>query len=201
MKRNRKIVGILLVFALGIALFEFLPVHGETEIYDKVIRLHVIANSDSARDQELKLKVRDALLSTVAELTENCHDKEEAEAVLSESTELLRSQAQKTLIENGSAESVSVEVGQETYPTREYEGVRLPAGEYCSLRVILGDAEGQNWWCVLFPPLCVGTAVKVEEEMISVGFTPDQVKVLTDTDSPKYVLRFKFLEVLGRLFS
>ena len=96
---------------------------------------------------------------------------------------------------------MTVELGQESYPTREYERLAFPAGEYLSLRVMIGEAEGQNWWCVLFPPLCLHTAVTPEEEMISVGFTPDQIKVLTDSDTPKYRLRFKLLELLGSLFS
>lgn len=200
-KRRKSVLRPLLLLFLVIALLDILPVHGEAEVYDKIIRLHVIANSDTEEDQALKLKVRDELLTVVAALTEDCRDKAEAEKILKDSTDLLLSEARRVLVENGSAQSVAVEIGQESYPTREYEGVRLPAGEYCSLRVMLGEAEGQNWWCVLFPPLCVGSATKVEEEMISVGFTPGQVKVLTDTDSPKYVLRFKFLEVLGKLFS
>ena len=69
------------------------------------------------------------------------------------------------------------------------------------MRVMIGEAEGKNWWCVLFPPLCVGSATEVEEKLVSVGFTPDQVKVLTDTGSPKYRIRFKILDVLGSIFS
>ena len=91
-----------------------------------------------------------------------------------------------------------LENGVRMYP--EYEDVRRPAGEYCSLRVMIGEASGQNWWCVLFPPLCVGTA-SAKDELVSAGFTPDQVRILTDSDSPKYVLRFKILEILESLFS
>lgn len=202
MKRYLKKLWIPVLLTVLSSLFlTILPIRGEAEVYEKVIRLHVLANSDSEEDQALKLKVRDALLTTVAELTAACESKNEAEAILKENTERLREQAEQTLLANGCTFPVRVEVGKEDYPTREYEGLRLPAGEYCSLRVMMGEAEGQNWWCVLFPPLCVGTATKVEEEMISVGFTPGQIKVLTDTDSPKYVLRFKFLEILGKLFS
>lgn len=191
-------MGILLTLVL---LLTALPVKTDAEIYDKVIRLHVLANSDSEEDQALKLKVRDSLLVVAATLTEGCERREEAEAILKENAEILRQDAEATLSGNGSELPVRVEIGRESYPTREYEGLRLPAGEYCSLRVMIGEAEGQNWWCVLFPPLCLGTSVKVEEEMVSVGFTPGQVKVLTDSDTPKYRLRFKILEILGSLFS
>ena len=197
-KKLSILMGILLTLVL---LLTALPIKSDAEIYDKVIRLHVLANSDSEEDQALKLKVRDSLLVVAATLTEGCESREEAEAILKENAEILRQDAEATLSENGSELPVRVEIGRESYPTREYEGLRLPAGEYCSLRVMIGEAEGQNWWCVLFPPLCLGTSVKVEEEMVSVGFTPGQVKVLTDSDTPKYRLRFKILEILGSLFS
>ena len=177
------------------------PTKGEAEVYDKVIRLHVLANSDGEEDQALKLKVRDAVLVKAAALTEDCADRAEAEATLAAGTDVLQAEAEKALRENGCDRSVAVTIGKEHYPTREYEGVRLPAGDYCSLRVLIGEAEGQNWWCVLFPPLCVGSASEVKEEMVSAGFTPGQVKILTDSESPRYVLKFKLLEILGSLFS
>ena len=170
-------------------------------VYDKVIRLHILANSDSEQDQALKLTVRDALLEKAAAMTASCQSREEAEQVLASQTETLRRIAEETLAADGCAQPVTVTIGQEVYPTRLYEGLRLPAGEYCSLRVMIGEAAGQNWWCVLFPPLCVGSAARVEEEMVSAGFTPGQIHVLTDTDNPRYVLRFKILEILGALFS
>ncbi|MBQ4064869.1 MAG: stage II sporulation protein R [Clostridia bacterium] len=187
-----------LIVMAAVAVF---PTGGEAEVYDKVIRLHVLANSDSEADQQLKLKVRDAILVKAASLTEGCADRREAEAALADKTELLRLTAEEALQENGCDRTVAVTIGQEHYPTREYEGVRLPAGDYCSLRVLIGEAEGQNWWCVLFPPLCVGSASEVEEEMVSAGFTPGQVKILTESESPRYKLKFKILEILGSLFS
>ena len=178
-----------------------MPTREDMKIYDSLIRLHVIADSDTAEAQALKLKVRDAILSEVAALTENCSDRDEAERVLRENAEYFEAVSEKTLRENGSDDAVSVTVGMEKYPVRSYEGLRLPSGEYCSMKVMIGDAEGKNWWCVLFPPLCVGSATQVEEKLVSVGFSPDQVKVLTDTDSPKYRIRFKLLDVLGSIFS
>lgn len=178
-----------------------IPVKNDLQIYDKVIRLHVLANSDSDEDQALKLTVRDGILESIAELTENCKSKSEAEAVLRENSVVISENAEKIVRENGYDYPVSVVIGQEKYPEREYEGIRFPSGEYCSLRINIGEAEGKNWWCVLFPPLCVGSAVEVKEEMISVGFTPDQVQVLTDSQTPKYRLRFKILDLIGSLFS
>ncbi len=183
------------------ALLALLPVREDASLYGKLIRLHVLADSDSGEDQALKLKVRDALLPLTAALTENCSTREEAEAVLRRETDTLRRKAEETLRENGCAAPVTVTVSRERYPTRSYEGLRLPAGTYSSLRVMIGKAEGRNWWCVLFPPLCVKPAVSVGEELISAGLTPDQVRILTDSENPRFVLRFKLLEIFGSLFS
>ena len=195
---KKLLIPIAAIILIAVCLF---PTGEDMKIYDSLIRLHVIADSDSPRDQELKLKVRDALLSEVAALTENCGSRDEAEALLRDNAEYFEEISERTLRENGSDDSVTVSVGWEKYPERSYEGLRLPSGEYCSMRVMIGEAEGKNWWCVLFPPLCVGSATEVEEKLVSVGFTPDQVKVLTDTGSPKYRIRFKILDVLGSIFS
>ena len=196
---KKLLVPLICILILGA--ISVMPRSSDYSLYDKIIRLHVLANSDSESDQALKLKVRDGMLDTVAQLLEECKSKDEAEAVLRESIGVLRENAEQTLKENGSSYTVTVSVGQEKYPEREYEGLRLPSGEYCSLRVMIGEAEGKNWWCVLFPPLCVGAASGVKEELISVGFTPDQIRVLTDTESPKYRIRFKILDIIGSIFS
>ena len=190
----------ILLSVILTAVLYILPVNGEREIYDKVIRLHVIANSDSERDQALKLKVRDAILKKVSAYTEGCADRNEAEAEIAAHTDEIKTEAEKTLRENGCELAVTVKLGTENYPTREYGDVRLPAGDYCSLRFMIGEAEGQNWWCVLFPPLCTGAA-SASEELISAGFTPDEVRILTDSDSPEYILKFRILEILESLFS
>lgn len=201
MKRFPRIFGWSLAILLLAGFVMSLPVREDAAIYDKVIRLHVLANSDSESDQALKLTVRDALLGEVAALTEDCTDREEAAALLAAHTDGLRQTAEEALRAQGCPLAVSVVIDEEHYPTREYEGVRLPAGRYTSLRVMIGEAEGQNWWCVLFPPLCVGQASAAEEKMLAVGFTPGQVGVLTEKEKPGYVLRFKLLEILGSLFS
>ena len=190
------IIAVLLLTALTV-----FPTASDMEIYGKVIRLHVIANSDSEYDQQLKLKVRDGILSTVEELTRGCKTKDEAERVLRENSGEIKDAAYRVLEENGSDLSVGIEIGQEKYPTREYENLRLPSGTYCSVRVKLGDADGKNWWCVLFPPLCLNSSVKAEEELLQVGFTPDQVGIITESSSPKYKIKFKLLEIIGSLFS
>ncbi len=201
MKKSAKRIFVpIFIAALLFTALNILPVHGEGEIYGKVIRLHVIAASDSERDQALKLTVRDAILDYVSSLSDGCETKEQAEQRISEALDEIREKAEAALREQGCHDSVSVSVGKEDYPTREYDNMRFPAGEYTSLRVMIGNAEGQNWWCVLFPPLCVGVASKPDDTLLQTGFTPNQVKVLTETESPTYRLRFRFLEWLQDIF-
>lgn len=181
------------------ALLSFLPVHGEAEIYDSVIRLHVLANSDSEEDQNIKLAVRDEIASLTASLTENCSDIESAEEKIKENLENIENRAKEALKKLGCDMPVKVTFGYEEYPEKSYESICFPAGTYRSVRVLIGNAEGKNWWCVLFPRLCLGAATKKEAEnaFISVGFTPDQYKIITETEDPKYKLRFKILEIFG----
>ena len=172
-----------------------LPINGEEEIYDKVIRLHILANSDSDEDQRVKLLVRDSLLEYVSCLISDAEDIEAAKAIISEHIGDIETVAENVLINEGFGDSASAEIGYEVYPERGYDGLKLPAGEYCSLRVSIGRAEGHNWWCVLFPPLCL-SASKPKDVLVQAGFTENQVRILADSDNPKYDLRFKFLEVL-----
>ena len=196
----KKAIFTVLIAAIITAVIYAVPVNGETELYNKVVRLHVIANSDSEEDQTLKLAVRDAILEKVSSAAEGCQSREEAEGVIAEMLPDIVKEAEKTLLENGCSYHVSAVIGKENYPTREYGDVRLPAGNYTSLRVMIGEANGKNWWCVLFPPLCTGTA-KADDTLVAAGFTPGEVRILTDSESPEYTLKFRILEIIGTLFS
>ena len=195
----KKIAILCAVTLLSFALLWVLPVHGEEKIYDSVIRLHVLANSDSEEDQAMKLSVRDSVAALTAELTAGCEDIESAAAAVEANLEVIRLCAEEKLRSLGCELPVRVDFGYEDYPTKSYESICFPAGEYRSLRVMIGEAEGQNWWCVLFPQLCLGAASAREAEnaFISVGFTPEQYKIITETDEVQYRLRFKILEALG----
>ncbi len=196
----KKILILILVCAACIALLSYLPVHGEEQIYDSVVRLHVIANSDSDADQALKLKVRDAILVEMSSLLESCNDKESALETLDASLDKIRTVAERTVRENGYDYPVSVYLGEEQYPTKNYESACFPAGEYSSLQIKIGDADGKNWWCVLFPTLCLSSAKNAEQAFIEVGLSSEQYKIITETDDPKYKLRFKILESLEGMF-
>ena len=187
------------VVLLGASLLPVLRHLDEDQrLYDSFIRLHVLANSDSEADQALKLKVRDAVLSHMDAAAAGAADKEAALDALSGSLDDVRREALAVIAREGCDYDVTVTLGREYYPTRTYEGLRLPAGEYTSLRVMIGEASGKNWWCVLFPALCVN-ASQAREKLAEAGFTPNQIRILTESENPKYVLRFRFLEWMGEL--
>lgn len=198
----KRILTLSIFAAILLLLVGLLPVHGEEEIYDKVVRLHVLANSDSEEDQAVKLEVRDAILQVTVPLLQNCQTREEAVLLLEENRTILTEAARAVLRERGFEDTVHIEMGLESYPTRTYDSLCFPAGEYVSMRVSLGQGEGQNWWCCLFPPLCLDAATVgkevAEDACISVGFTPTQYKIITESDQPVYRARFKILELLGQ---
>jgi stage II sporulation protein R len=177
-------------------LLGFLPIHSEAAIYDNVLRLHVLANSDSSEDQALKLEVRDCILEETATLFKDCKSKDEAREAVESNLDKIREIAEQTIREAGYEYGVSVSLGEEEYPTKNYEECCFPAGEYLSLRVMIGEAEGENWWCVLFPPLCIDAAGESREVFAEVGLTDEQYSFITETDNPKYKVRFKLLEVI-----
>jgi stage II sporulation protein R len=199
----RKVIGFFMAAVLMIAAFTVLPIHGEAAIYDNVIRLHVLAASDSREDQALKLAVRDAVLKKTQKTLKNTQDRSEAEKILRESLPMIQQTAEQALAAQGAPNTVHVSLDEERYPTRQYEELAFPAGEYLSLRVMIGEARGQNWWCVLFPPLCLSTATdrrETEAACLSAGLTGEQYRMIADTDKTKYKLRFKILEVAEELW-
>ena len=195
-----KIIGALcLSFLVLFTVTAILPVNGEAEIYDDMIRLHVLANSDSEEDQALKLKVRDAILSYVSPRVIDSQTRQEAAQILQSELGAIKELAKEVILKEGFDYEVDVTLTFEDYPTRNYESMSFPSGEYMSLRVLIGEAEGQNWWCVLFPPLCLSAASEKsdnEDAFIAVGLNSDQYKIITESKESKYYLRFKILEAI-----
>lgn len=187
---------------IGVLIVGALPTHGEAQIYDSVVRLHVLANSDSEEDQALKLCVRDRVLECASEIVSGCEDRDSAVAALGGELERLRTAAEEVVHAAGYDYSVTVLLNFEDYPTRSYESVCFPAGRYMSLRVCIGEAEGKNWWCVLFPNLCLGAADRKssEDAFTQVGLTPEQYRIVTETGGTKYRLRFRLLELIEEAF-
>ncbi len=160
----------------------------------KVIRLHVVANSDSAEDQALKLKVRDAVLQEGA-LRLTGLDRDQALEALSQALPELGRVAADTVAGEGYDYPVRVTLGKDAFPTKRYEDFALPAGDYTALRVELGEGRGQNWWCVVFPPLCLGSVSETAAETLAEsGLTEDQVSLVTG-ETEGYVVKFKAMEL------
>lgn len=185
---------LLSVFAMGATAFE-----EELGIYENTLRLHIPACSDLESDQTVKLKVRDAVLELLSEPLSECKSKDDAVNVVLEMREEIESEADRVLEENGKSYRASVSVVKEHYPEKDYGELTLPAGTYTSLKIELGKAEGKNWWCVLFPQVCVGSA-RPTEALAEVGFTANQIKLLTDEENGGYVVKFKILEILSEVF-
>ena len=170
----------------------------QTALADKVIRLHVIANSDSGADQALKLAVRDRVLEAAEGLYPPDADLEQAWAVLEENLEALAAAGQAEVETRGYGYPVTARLERCWFLTKEYGDFALPAGTYEALRVVIGDGAGENWWCVAFPPLCLGAASETVDEAAQAGlFTDGQAKLIRQEEG--YVLKFKCLELLGQL--
>ena len=166
----------------------------QEELGRKVIRLHVIANSDSPEDQALKLRVRDRVLARAQEILEQSADMEQAEQALTAALPELTREARETLAAEGCTQPVQARLEPAEFPTKVYDSFSLPAGKYLALRVIIGQGAGQNWWCVVFPPLCTAASSNVARTAMAAGLTEDQVGLITE-ESEGYVLKFKAVEL------
>ena len=165
---------------------------------DEVIRLHVVANSDSQEDQDIKLQVRDAVNDYLGELLANVTSVEEAKAYIQESLPKIQKVANEVLIRCGVEPDAVVTFCKETFGTRLYDTFRLPAGVYEALRITIGEGEGQNWWCVAFPTLCVpATSEGFEDVAAGAGFPERLSDALQEQESCS--IRFFLLDCMGRL--
>lgn len=170
--------------------------HGTCEgIRQNAVRLHVLANSDSAADQALKCKVRDAILDATVDW--DATTPAEARRLAQESLPRLQAVAEQIVAAEGHDYPVAVEMGRTYFPTRQYDAVTLPAGNYEAVRVLIGAGEGQNWWCVLFPPLCVGAAT--DRRQATSLWSDSQQDLVENGD--RYVVKFKVVEWVQQVLS
>lgn len=160
------------------------------DLKENILRLHIIANSDSAEDQAIKLKIRDELLKKSNGLFETARNKEDAIKLVNENTDFLKESAQKVLIKEGKTQPVNISVGKAYFDTRVYENFTLPAGEYEAVKVLIGKAEGKNWWCVMFPSMCVPAAEK--EHKLTEAVNEKSAEIAEN--APRYEMRFKVIE-------
>jgi len=163
----------------------------QVRLASQVIRLHVLANSDSEEDQALKLEVRDRVLETTSALLAGETEPQAAAVLLDQHLDDIAQTAAQEISAQGHDDRVEVRLEQTWFPTRQYQGISLPAGNYLALRVLIGEAEGHNWWCVVFPNLCL-PAVS-ERALEASTLTPGQISLLQEEET-SYVFRFKTLE-------
>ena len=166
----------------------------QDELERKMIRLHVIANSDTEEDQALKLQVRDKVLDRATEILWESEDMTDAAVRLDAALPEIERLAEHETVARGYAYKVSARLEQTEFPEKEYDGFALPSGEYLALRVIIGEGEGQNWWCVVFPPLCMAAATELEQTAIDAGLGEEDLALITEADQG-YVLKFRSVEL------
>lgn len=167
----------------------------QAKLSSELVRLHIIANSDSNPDQAAKLKVRDCVLQVLTPKLQNVNSIDEAQKVINSSLPELQQTAEQSLHSSGMNYPAAAFLRFENYPTRVYDGFSLPAGNYLSLQITLGNGDGHNWWCVVFPPLCMASA---EDESAFSGLSDDDTGLIKESDSG-YKLKFRIVEIYGEI--
>lgn len=169
------------------------------DIANSVFRLHVIANSDSKEDQDLKYIVRDNVLAYMNDICKDAKSKEEAIKIAHEHLDEFKQVAIDTIKENGFNYNVTVEIGNFSFPTKTYGDISLPSGYYDALRIKIGNADGKNWWCVMFPPLCfvdVSSGIVPDEskEAMKKDLSDEEFSLISNEDDSKISFKFKLIE-------
>ena len=171
-----------------------------TDIADSVFRLHIIANSDSDEDQNLKYIVRDKVIEYMSSISQNASSKEEVIEIAKANLDKIQAIAAQTIRDNGYTYSVNVEVGNFSFPSKRYGDITLPPGYYDALRIKIGKAKGQNWWCVMFPPLCFvdvtsGVVPDESKEIMEKNLSKEEFDLISK-NSNEVKVKFKIVEVL-----
>lgn len=184
----------ILVASVGIGAL----IADSNRLKSELIRLHVVANSDTQADQAVKLQVRDALLDSLREDLELAVDASQAKAYLEEKLPKLELLANEVLDKAGFSERAHITLGTDAFPLREYDTFSLPSGLYQTLKVVIGEGNGHNWWCVVFPQLCLpATAAEFEETAVEAGL--DDLMIQTLRREEPYAVRFYLLDLLGKI--
>ncbi len=176
----------------------------EKNIADNIIRLHITANSDSAADQEIKLKVRDRIIKEMSPILADAENFEESKQLVLENIDAIRSYADSELENNGVSYTSRCSLGKCFFPTKTYDDITLPPGEYTALNIALGGGEGKNWWCVMYPPMCFvdGNTVISEQnrEILENNLDTDTYDLITNNgECPDIQIKFKIVEVFQNL--
>ena len=198
----KKYILLLIVSVLFLLLSAYSYVNAvSNNLADSVFRLHVIANSDTKEDQNLKYKVRDKLIEYMNTLTNDMNSKEEVIEIAKAHLEDFKEIAQNVVKENGYNYDVNVKIGNFSFPTKTYGDISFPAGFYDALKVEIGKAEGQNWWCVMFPPLCFvdvtsGVVPEESKENLQENLGDEEYELISDTKNSSVLdIKFKIIEL------
>ena len=192
------IIRIFLCLSVSVLCWGVFLLRDRSVLRNSIVRLHVVANSDTAKDQAVKLAVRDAILDSIQADLEKIASKEEAVRYLEKAIPKLQQTANHVLQAAGCAERTAVTLCQEQFPVRHYDTFSLPSGVYDTLRVVIGSGEGENWWCVTFPNLCIQAAGDgFHSAAVGAGFSNSLINVLNNPDG--YCIRFYLLDVLGKM--
>ena len=195
----RKLLKIAIVLFIFVNVFHIGDLwNDKCSLRENLIRLHVVANSNSFKDQHVKLQVKDAVIAYLQPFMENCSSKQEAHEYIKSHLEEISSVAVKTLADNGFCENVRVSLQEEAFDVRAYDTFTLPSGVYEALRIRIGEGAGENWWCVTFPGLCIPAQTDGFSDMaVSAGFTEELANTVSNEDG--YELRFYLLDAMGKL--
>lgn len=195
------IILFLLFFYILISAFFYVDAVS-SDISNSVFRLHVIANSDSKEDQELKYKVRDKVLEYMNLISKNCTSKEDVINLAKTHQEEFKNIAQSVIKENGYNYNVNIYIGKYDFPTKTYGDISFPAGNYDCLRIEIGESQGQNWWCVMFPPLCFvdvtsGIVPEDSKSLMQNNLTDEEYSIISDNHSPDIQIKFGLIEMFN----
>ena len=196
MNKTMKIFVPIFLFLLLISAYVTPFIQTSERISDDVFRLHILANSDNEEDQQLKLKVRDAVLKKGQNVFTDCSSLEEIIASCESNIDLFEETATECIKENGYHYSVNAYVDKEYFNTREYEEITLPSGIYNALKIEIGEAKGHNWWCVMFPAICLSAVSDSEMNNIL-----DEEEIELINSDNKFEIRFKFVEIYEKIKS
>lgn len=198
-KKENGILTAVITLLLATMLMALLPTEAEARIYDDTLRLHILANSDTEEDQALKLAVRDKILEKYSGRLRDSKNMTEAETAVRSLILEIERDAEVWIRELGYGYSVKATLTREWYDTREYESFTLPCGYYDSLQIIIGNGSGKNWWCVMYPPLCMDIATEcAPADDAALKYTNEELVLIS---GKKYNIKFKILEIVSEAFA
>ena len=194
------LIFLLLIFFIFFSIFSYAKTVS-TDLENNIFRLHILANSNSIEDQSLKLKIRDNIINYLENLCINCSSKSEYISIIEKNIENLKAITRQAIIENGYNYSINIEIGNFYFPTKHYGNISYPSGFYDGLKIKIGEAEGQNWWCSLFPPLCFtdissGIIDDNARKNLENNISSEEFSIISSNNTI-YKIKFKLIEFLN----